>query len=79
MIVEQGKHHAVGLTPWFQDQYKERCLTDPTRLRAQRASAIDPTTKHYCARSSMDRASDYGSEGWGFKSLRARQYFQEFN
>src|SRR5262245_19204961 len=28
-------------------------------------------TKH-CARSSTDRASDYGSEGWGFESLRAR-------
>ena len=26
------------------------------------------------ARSSTDRASDYGSEGWGFESLRARQY-----
>ena len=26
-----------------------------------------------CARSSTDRASDYGSEGWGFESLRARQ------
>src|SRR5207245_11654104 len=26
------------------------------------------------ARSSMDRASDYGSEGWGFKSLRARHH-----
>ncbi len=25
------------------------------------------------ARSSMDRASDYGSEGWGFDSLRARR------
>ena len=24
------------------------------------------------ARSSLDRASDYGSEGWGFESLRAR-------
>jgi hypothetical protein len=24
-------------------------------------------------RSSMDRASDFGSEGWGFESLRARQ------
>ena len=24
-----------------------------------------------CARSSTDRASDYGSEGWGFESLRA--------
>ena len=26
-----------------------------------------------CARSSMDRASDYGSEGWEFDSLRARR------
>ena len=26
----------------------------------------------HCARSSTDRASDYGSEGWGFESLRAR-------
>jgi len=34
MIVEQGKHHAVGLTQWFQGQYKERCLTEPMRLRA---------------------------------------------
>ena len=25
-----------------------------------------------CARSSTDRASDFGSEGWGFESLRAR-------
>ena len=27
------------------------------------------------ARGSMDRATDYGSVGWGFKSLRARQFF----
>ncbi len=26
-----------------------------------------------CACSSTDRASDYGSEGWGFESLRAHQ------
>src|SRR5699024_414114 len=26
-----------------------------------------------CARSSTDRASDYGSEGWGFESLRAHE------
>ena len=24
----------------------------------------------------LDRASDFGSEGWGFKSLRARQPIQ---
>ena len=29
--------------------------------------------KRRSARSSMDRASDYGSEGWGFESLRARK------
>ena len=27
------------------------------------------------ARSSTDRASDYGSEGWGFESLRAHSFF----
>src|ERR1019366_8181302 len=31
-----------------------------------------PYTARTCARSSTDRASDYGSEGWGFESLRAR-------
>ena len=30
-----------------------------------------------CARSSMDRASDFGSEGWGFKSLRAHHSIPE--
>jgi hypothetical protein len=25
----------------------------------------------------MDRASDYGSEGWGFESLRARKFRQD--
>ena len=25
----------------------------------------------------MDRASDYGSEGWGFKSLRGRILFKK--
>src|SRR5713226_45048 len=28
------------------------------------------------ARSSTDRASDYGSEGWGFESLRARHHLR---
>ena len=26
----------------------------------------------------MDRASDFGSEGWRFESVRARQCLQEF-
>ena len=29
--------------------------------------------KENCACSSTDRASDYGSEGWGFESLQAHQ------
>ena len=33
----------------------------------------DPTRNRHRARSSTDRASDYGSEGWGFESLRAHQ------
>ena len=31
-----------------------------------------------CAGSSMDRASDYGSEGWGFDSLPARSIYVWF-
>ncbi|MEY3326446.1 MAG: hypothetical protein RL044_399 [Actinomycetota bacterium] len=31
------------------------------------------------ARGSTDRASDYGSEGWGFESLRARETREEFH
>ena len=31
-----------------------------------------------CARSSTDRASDYGSEGSGFESLRAHQNLNKF-
>ncbi len=41
-----------------------------------RLGAVTPirldSTGSTCARSSTDRASDYGSEGWGFESLRAR-------
>src|SRR5882672_6616739 len=33
---------------------------------------VNSPTNRTCARSSTDRASDYGSEGWGFESLRAR-------
>ena len=37
-----------------------------------RRIGVDSSGHNNCARSSMDRASDYGSEGWGFDSLRAR-------
>jgi hypothetical protein len=30
------------------------------------------------ARSSTDRAPDFESVGWGFKSLRARQFYRDF-
>ena len=29
------------------------------------------------SRGSMDRVSDYGSEGWGFKSLRGRVFYKD--
>ena len=34
---------------------------------------FSPSENSICARSSTDRASDYGSEGWGFESLRAHK------
>ena len=34
-------------------------------------------SSHIRVRSSTDRASDYGSEGWGFESLRTRQAFPQ--
>src|SRR5699024_11175026 len=37
------------------------------------AEAVQWSAVHTGARSLMDRASDYGSEGWGFESLRARK------
>jgi hypothetical protein len=39
------------------------------------AGLVEPLVRQLktSARSSTDRASDYGSEGWGFESLRARQ------
>src|SRR5690242_4981092 len=41
------------------------------RTRTDRArDAVDCASA--CARSSTDRAFDYGSKGWGFESLRAR-------
>ena len=40
------------------------------RFRPRPGGTLDSPTSG--ARSSTDRASDYGSEGWGFESLRAR-------
>src|SRR2546427_2387489 len=54
----------ADLTALLKDLYKRAGL-------AHAACLSDRTTR---ARSSMDRASDYGSEGWGFNSLRARHH-----
>jgi hypothetical protein len=52
-------------------------LAGRTRSTAGIADMSHEGAVHYagfaCARSSTDRASDYGSEGWGFESLRARR------
>src|SRR4029450_12068345 len=37
-------------------------------------SAVEMAARSIRTRGSTDRASDYGSEGWGFESLRVRQY-----
>src|SRR4029078_2790427 len=49
------------------------------RMRLYRGFVLDKASVEMLevaarARSSMDRASDFGSEGWGFKSLRAHHY-----
>ncbi len=48
-------------------QYLRRFRFSPARSRPPRVDSVPSS-----ARSSMDRAPDYGSEGWGFDSLRAR-------
>ena len=62
---------------------KEACQSGRMGLTANELSSYrgpevqilspPPATQlNTCARSSTDRASDYGSEGWEFESLRAR-------
>ncbi len=46
-------------------------LIGPIQHRSGPPGAVD--YRGTSARSSTDRASDYGSEGWGFESLRARK------
>jgi hypothetical protein len=49
-------------------------LENRGRLMMERHSPIlaGGSVTRTSVRSSMDRASDFGSEGWGFESLRAR-------
>src|SRR5262249_7803796 len=57
-----------------------RCstLTSAARIRASRSSCSSPTPPKAGTVSNddpvaqLDRASDFGSEGWGFDSLRGR-------
>ena len=42
-------------------------------LHGPLSRGLDSSLGSPSARGSMDRAPDYGSGGWGFKSLRARQ------
>src|ERR1700757_4789781 len=53
------KPHARTHFPWSRVRFKSSRLRHAGQLKTG-------------ARSSTDRASDYGSEGWGFESLRAR-------
>ena len=41
--------------------------------RTFQPGSVGPLTLRPGARSSTDRASDFGSDGWGFESLRARR------
>src|SRR6218665_1302159 len=50
-------------------------VRDSTNHRSEYCRRAPPLR----ARSSTDRASDYGSEGWGFESLRAHHMFDVRN
>src|ERR1700730_17455635 len=65
----QSRTAAVGLKP----PQPRRGRLGGRRLMGRPATV--PAALYFLgtsARSSTDRASDYGSEGWGFESLRAR-------
>lgn len=49
-----------------------RVAEDQGNRRAQRLSCFGSPSHETCVRSSTDRASVFGTEGWGFESLRAR-------
>src|ERR1700757_1597642 len=58
------KPHARTYFRWYRVRFKSSRLRHARQLKTG-------------ARSSTDRASDYGSEGWEFESLRARSQAQE--
>lgn len=66
--VERGIYHD-GKNYWIRYTYKERGKRHPKWEKTGPHKKVAPKT---CAHSSADRASDYESEGRGFKSLWAR-------
>src|SRR6478672_7441185 len=67
-----------GRNPWYASTLTSISPPSPRggslarRRRPSGSGSSGVVTATTCARSSTDRASDYGSEGWGFESLRAR-------
>ena len=67
---------AADARPWR--VCDQRIKRSKHAVREHRRSGLGATTVpdtvccRDCARSSTDRAFDYGSKGWGFESLRAR-------
>src|SRR5204863_8374962 len=72
-----GSCAVVGLTrPMIRAAGTRRNACDLRRQRTSRSRVVWVTGRarpRSSGRSSTDRAYDYGSEGWGFESLRARQ------
>jgi hypothetical protein len=63
-----------GCRAWSTPRTWGFSLRPATAMNRKAAAQVPYTIQgSACARSSTDRASDYGSEGWGFESLRARQ------
>ena len=85
----RARHHVGASscsTPARTSRPRTTCTRSPAGSPGRRPTPADRPTRvpfgrrprrlaarTHCARSSMDRASDYGSEGWEFDSLRARQ------
>src|SRR3954462_1877839 len=67
----------MGLTANELSALKRTGGSNPLASAGADSSATQLNTT--CARSSTDRASDYGSEGWGFESLRARSVSLELS
>ncbi len=61
----------IDLTPCVRALYNLRCPTNPLWFSTGGHKVCLDLIIYRCARSSMDRAPDYGSGGYRFKSCRA--------